>query len=68
MLYKTILKKTRSNHKPVMFDSEMILIIILFHTYRFRDLKSFYTMYVCKYMKSEFPKTLSYYRFIERQN
>ena len=60
-------EKVRRNRKPIMSDSEIMLIMILFHTYRFRDLKSFYTMFVCKHMKSEFPKTLSYNRFVERQ-
>ena len=61
-------EKVRRNRKPVMSDSEIMLIMILFHTYRFRDLKSFYTMYICKHMKSEFPRTLSYNRFVERQS
>ena len=56
-------EKVRRNRKPVMSDSEIMLIMILFHTYRFRDLKSFYTMYICKHMKSEFPRALSYNRF-----
>lgn len=60
-------EKARRNRKPVMSDSEIMLIMILFHTYRFRDLKSFYTMYICKHMKSEFPRTISYNRFVERQ-
>lgn len=61
-------EKVRRNRKPIMSDSEIMLIMILFHTYRFRDLKSFYTMYICKHMKSEFPRTLSYNRFVERQS
>ena len=61
-------EKVRRNRKPVMSDSEIMLIMILFHTYRFRDLKSFYTMYICKHMKSEFPRVLSYNRFVERQS
>lgn len=44
------LEKVRRNRKPVMNDSEIMLIMILFHTYRFRDLKSFYTMYICKHI------------------
>ncbi len=50
-------EKVRRNRKPIMSDSEIMLIMILFHTYRFRDHKSFYTMYICKHMKSEFPRT-----------
>ena len=50
-----------------MSDSEIMLILIIFHTYRFRELKSFYLGYVCKHMHKEFPRTLSYNRFVERQ-
>lgn len=60
--------KVCRNRPPLMSDSEIMLILILFHTYRFRDLKSFYLGYVCIHMKKEFPKTLSYNRFVERQS
>lgn len=39
----------------------------VFHTKHFRDLKSFYLGYVCQHMKNEFPHTVSYNRFVERQ-
>ena len=60
--------KVCRNRPARMSDSEIMLILILFHTYRFRDLKSFYLGYVCMHMKKEFPKTLSYNRFVERQS
>lgn len=59
--------RSSRNRPPQMSDSEIMLILIIFHTYRFRELKSFYLGYVCKHMHKEFPRTLSYNRFVERQ-
>lgn len=50
-----------------MSDSEVMIILVLFHTMRHRDLKSFYLGYVCNHMCTEFPHRLSYNWFIERQ-
>ena len=50
-----------------MSDSEIMTILVIFHTRRFRDLKSFYLYYVCRHMREEFPHTVSYNRFVERQ-
>ena len=38
-----------------MSDSEIMTILVIFHTRRFRDLKSFYLNYVCKHMRAESP-------------
>ncbi len=51
--------------KPIMVDSEVITIMILFHFGSFRNLKHFYLNYVKKHLTSEFPKTVSYNRFVE---
>ena len=59
--------KVRRNRPPRMSDSEIMLILVIFHTYRFRDLKSFYLGYVCRHMQKDFPHVLSYNRFVERQ-
>ena len=50
---------------PRMSDSEVITIMILFHFGSFRNLKHFYLFYVQKHLQSEFPKTVSYNRFVE---
>ena len=42
-------------------------ILVLFHTHRFRDLKSFYLGYICQHMRGDFPHRISYNRFVERQ-
>ena len=50
-----------------MSDAEIMTILVLFHTSRFRDLKSFYLGYICLHMHKDFPVRLSYTRFVERQ-
>lgn len=50
-----------------MNTSEVITIILLFHLSGFRTFKHFYLFYVQKHMQSEFPKTVSYNRFVELQ-
>lgn len=50
---------------PRMSESEIITIMILFHFGAFRNLKHFYINYVQKHLQKEFPKTVSYNRFVE---
>lgn len=45
--------------------SEMITIVIHFHQKRYRDFKTYYTDYVAVHLKEEFPKLVSYNRFIQ---
>ena len=45
--------------------SEIMTIMIYFHQMRFRDFKCFYTQYVKQHLNKEFPKLLSYNRFVE---
>lgn len=56
-------KKTR-NRKHEMSDSEIITILMLYHFGTFKNFKSFYLFYVGQHLRSEFPKQLSYSRFI----
>jgi len=51
--------------KPLMSDSEVITLMILFHSGSFRNMKHFYQQYVQKHLQSEFPQTVSYNRFTE---
>lgn len=53
--------------KPKMSQSEVITIMILFHSGAFKTLKHFYLFYVKKHMDNEFPSTVSYNRFVELQ-
>ena len=59
--------KQHRNRPGRMSDSEIMTILVLFHTSRFRDLKSFYLGYICQHMRKEFPHVISYNRFVERQ-
>jgi hypothetical protein len=56
------------NRSFKLHDSEVITILILFHAGQFRNLKHFYTQYVQIHLTSEFPKTVSYNRFVELQS
>jgi hypothetical protein len=57
-------KKSR-NRKRALSDSEIISILILFHTGQFNNFKSFYCYYVRPHLKDCFPSLLSYNRFVE---
>ena len=45
--------------------SEVMTIVIHFHQAGYRDFKSFYQKHVCKHLVTEFPKLVSYGRFVE---
>lgn len=50
---------------PVMSKAEVISICLLFHLSGFRCFKYFYMFYVQRHMQGEFPKSVSYNRFVE---
>ncbi len=53
-------------NKPCsMSDAEVITILIYFHLQGYRCLKHFYINHVQKHMQQEFPRTVSYNRFVE---
>jgi hypothetical protein len=58
----------RRNRKSRMSDSEVITIMALFHLKGYRCLKHFYINHVKNHMRSEFPDTVSYNRFVELQS
>ncbi len=45
--------------------SEIMTIVIHFHQQGYRDFKSFYQKHVCKHLLTEFPRLVSYGRFVE---
>jgi len=49
---------------PKLSIPEMMTIVILFHQSQFRNFKRFYCDYVLKFLKNEFPKLISYSRFV----
>lgn len=65
---QAIKKHTLGNEpkrKPKMSCSEVITIMVLFHSGGFRNMKHFYLHYVQKHQVDLFPNTVSYNRFVE---
>src|SRR5512137_572461 len=57
-------QKKRSR-KRSLSHSEIITIIVFYHQSGYKTFKWFYERYVCERLKKEFPKLVSYNRFIE---
>lgn len=55
----------RRNRKAGLCDSEIISLLIAFHSGGFHNFKFFYTQYVSVHLKNDFPGLVSYNRFIE---
>jgi hypothetical protein len=55
----------RPGRKPSLAVSEVMTIVIYFHMSRYRDFKTYYTQYVLKHLRSDFPHLVSYTRFVE---
>lgn len=56
----------KPSKRPVLMSkSEVITICLLFHLSGFRCFKHFYLFYVQRHMPGEFPRTVSYNRFVE---
>lgn len=51
--------------KPIMSQSEVISILIIFHGMQHKNIKHFYLNYVQKHLVHLFPNTVSYNRFVE---
>ncbi len=57
---------TKKRHrKRSLSHSEIITIIVFYHQSGYKTFKWFYERYVCQRLKKEFPKLISYNRFIE---
>lgn len=48
-----------------MYPSEMMTLMILFQQSHYRTFKAYYTEYVQRHLRSEFPTLVSYTRFVE---
>ena len=55
--------KTKRGPEPELSIPEMMTIVILFHQSNYRTFKYFYE-FVSKYLRKEFPKLISYSRFV----
>ena len=63
---KLIEANIKSRNKPnILSVSEVMTILILFHSSKYRDFKAFYMLEICRNLKTFFPRTLSYNRFVE---
>ena len=58
-------RKRKYHHESGMSKSEIMVIMILFHSSGYRCLKHFYLEKVCKHMRHLFPEMVSYNRFVE---
>lgn len=55
-------------HKPgALALSEVMTILVLFHASGYRDFKTFYTRHVVEHLGRDFPRLVSYGRFVELQ-
>ncbi|MFT7035526.1 MAG: hypothetical protein ACJA2S_004050 [Cyclobacteriaceae bacterium] len=62
---KNHLLGNKPKRKPTLSCSEVITIMIIFHSGGYRNMKHFYIYYVQKHLVHLFPKTVSYNRFTE---
>jgi len=58
--------KPRRNRQSRMCLSEIMTLLVLFHASNYRTFKHFYLQHVRLHLRSEFPRLLSYNRFVER--
>jgi hypothetical protein len=56
--------KSKRGFPPQMYLSELMAIIVMYHSSGFKNFKHFY-FYLRQNMKAEFPRLLSYSRFVE---
>jgi IS5 family transposase len=57
--------KAQRRRAYTMALSEIMTILTVFHLSHYRTFKDFYLNFVCVYWRSEFPKLVSYNRFVE---
>lgn len=55
----------KPKRRPTMSCSEVITLMVTFHSGSFRNMKHFYLYYVQKHLAHLFPHTVSYNRFVE---
>ena len=55
----------KPKRKPKMSCSEVITLMVMFHSGGYRNMKHFYIYYVQKHLEHLFPHTVSYNRFVE---
>jgi hypothetical protein len=63
--YQLSTNKNQRNRSSIMSASEVMTIMVLFHLSNHKNMKHFYLFYVKQHLQDEFPKTVSYNRFVE---
>lgn len=61
-------KKRKRNCQFTLSQSEVMTILVFFHSEELKNLRIFSMLYVQKQMKKEFTHTVSYNRFVELQH
>ncbi len=62
LLSAGVIKRVRKNTLSM---SEVMTIVVYFHSSGYRNFKHYYKQYVCKHLRWAFPKLVSYNRFVE---
>ena len=62
---KAIHNKKSRNRSGTLSTSELMTIFIWFHCSGYKNFKQFYLEYVCRHLKKDFPRLISYSRFIQ---
>ncbi len=57
--------KAQRGPEPLLSASEIMTIVIHFHQAGYRDFKHYYQKHVCEHLFAEFPRLVSYGRFVE---
>lgn len=60
--------KVRRKRNASLSDSEIITILLMFHFGTYRNFKHYYLSFIKEHLKQEFPKAVSYNRFVELQS
>lgn len=58
-------KPRQRKRKERLSLSEVMSIIVYFHTSGYRNFKQYYLLYVQRHLRAEFPRLVSYNRFVE---
>lgn len=64
ILVEDLSSTSKRNRKTELSLSEAITIVVMFHNTGYRTFKDYYTRFVTSFLKSYFPKLLSYSRFV----
>ncbi len=62
---KMLISSPKVTRSPGISMSEIITILIFFHSSSFRNFKAFYQGFICLHYKKAFPHLPSYNRFVE---